>query len=74
MLGTLLNIKPILSIDGEGIIFPVDKVRGRKKATAKIIELFQQDLSGVKNIKVAVGHTADPAQVEDFLRQPVRCV
>jgi DegV family protein with EDD domain len=69
VLGTLLNIKPILSIDGEGIIFPVDKVRGRKKATAKMIELFQQDLTGVKNIKVAVGHTADPAQVEDFLQQ-----
>lgn len=69
VLGTLLNIKPILSIDQEGVIFPVDKVRGRKKATSRMIELFQRDLAGVTNINVSVGHTADPAQVEDFLKQ-----
>lgn len=69
VLGTLLNIKPILSIDDEGIIYPVEKVRGRKKATARMIELFQNDLAGVTNINVAVGHTADPASVDDFLAQ-----
>lgn len=69
VLGTLLNIKPILSIDDEGIIYPVEKVRGRKKATARMIELFQKDLAGVTNINVAVGHTADPASVDDFLAQ-----
>ncbi|MFC7681690.1 DegV family protein [Paenibacillus sp. GCM10028914] len=69
VLGTLLNIKPILSIDHEGIIFPVEKVRGRKKATARMIELFQKDLAGVTNINVAVGHTADPSSVNDFLEQ-----
>ncbi|UNK20254.1 DegV family protein [Paenibacillus sp. N3/727] len=69
VLGTLLNIKPILSIDDEGIIFSVEKVRGRKKATARMIELFQNDLAGVTNIKVAVGTTADPASVDDFLKQ-----
>lgn len=69
VLGTLLNIKPILSIDEEGIIYPVDKVRGRKKATARMIELFRKDLAGVTNINVAVGHTADPSSVDDFLEQ-----
>lgn len=69
VLGTLLNIKPILSIDEEGIIFPVEKVRGRKKATARMIELFQQDLAGVTKVHAAVGHTADRTQVEDFLQQ-----
>ncbi|NMO94642.1 DegV family protein [Paenibacillus lemnae] len=69
VLGTLLNIKPILSIDREGVIYPVDKVRGRKKATSRIIEVFQRDLPGVTHIKVAVGTTADPASVHDFLEQ-----
>ncbi|WP_054957235.1 DegV family protein [Paenibacillus dakarensis] len=69
VLGTLLNIKPILSIDDEGVIYPVEKVRGRKKATARMIELFQRDLAGITNINVAVGHTADPASVNDFLEQ-----
>lgn len=57
--GTLLNIKPILSIDEEGIIYVVEKVRGQKKAMARIIELFQQDFAG-KRVNVAIGHTADP--------------
>ncbi|MDR9746998.1 DegV family protein [Paenibacillus taichungensis] len=59
ILGTLLNIKPILSIDEEGVIYAVEKVRGHKKAMARIIELFQQDLAG-QRVNLAVGHTADP--------------
>ncbi|WP_238649821.1 DegV family protein [Paenibacillus piscarius] len=69
ILGTLLNIKPILSIDAEGIIYAVEKVRGRKKAVARMIELFKADLPGVNNINVAVGHTAEPASGEEFLRE-----
>ncbi|MHA6532483.1 DegV family protein [Paenibacillus sp. BAC0078] len=68
-LGTLLNIKPILSIDSEGIIYAVEKVRGRKKAVARMIELFKKDLPGVDKINVAVGHTAEPASGEEFLRE-----
>lgn len=69
ILGTLLNIKPILSIDAEGIIYAVEKVRGRKKAIARMIELFKADLPGVNKIKVAVGHTAEPAYGEEFLKE-----
>ncbi|MNO15900.1 DegV domain-containing protein [compost metagenome] len=68
-LGTLLNIKPILSIDAEGIIYAVEKVRGRKKAVARMIELFRKDLPGVDKINVAVGHTAEPAAGEEFLKE-----
>jgi DegV family protein with EDD domain len=68
-LGTLLNIKPILSIDAEGIIYAVEKVRGRKKAVARMIELFKTDLPGVDKINVAVGHTAEPASGEEFLSE-----
>ncbi|OZB91833.1 DegV family protein [Paenibacillus sp. XY044] len=67
MIGNLLNIKPILSIDEEGIIYAVEKVRGRKKAMARILERFREDLGGVQNINVAVGHTADPASAEPVL-------
>ncbi|OMD26366.1 EDD domain protein [Paenibacillus odorifer] len=69
ILGTLLNIKPILSIDAEGIIYAVEKVRGRKKAVARMIELFKRDLQGVNKINVAVGHTAEPASGEEFLNE-----
>jgi len=69
ILGTLLNIKPILSIDAEGIIYAVEKVRGRKKAVARMIELFKEDLQDVNNINVAVGHTAEPESAREFLKE-----
>ena len=69
ILGTLLNIKPILSIDEEGIIYAVEKVRGRKKAVARMIELFKADLPGVNKINVAVGHTAEPESGKEFLNE-----
>lgn len=69
ILGTLLNIKPILSIDAEGIIYAVEKVRGRKKAIARMIELFKGELPDVNKINVAVGHTAEPASGEEFLKE-----
>ncbi|WP_431088052.1 DegV family protein [Paenibacillus sp. 8b26] len=68
MVGTLLNIKPILSMDKEGIIYSADKARGHKKATARIIELLERDLKGQK-INIAVGHTADRSAAEAFEAQ-----
>lgn len=34
-----------------------------------MIELFKADLPGVNTIHVAVGHTAEPASGEEFLRE-----
>lgn len=69
IIGNLLNIKPILSIDEDGIIYAVEKVRGRKKAITRMIERFQEDLGGIRNINVAVGHTADPASADPVLEE-----
>ncbi|WP_276352587.1 DegV family protein [Cohnella caldifontis] len=44
VVGSLLNIKPILTIDDEGVITPVDKVRGQKRAIARVAELLEADL------------------------------
>ena len=67
VLGALLNIKPILSIDKEGIIYAVEKARGRKKALARVVELFKQDLGAAGRVDVAIGHTADPASADEIL-------
>ena len=45
MLGTILNIKPILSVQG-GRIDAVDKVRGIKTCEKKMIEAIQNDIAG----------------------------
>lgn len=54
--GSLLNIKPILTIDDEGVITPVDKVRGQKRAMVRIAELLEADL-GDRPIRLYVALT-----------------
>ena len=36
--GTLLKIKPVMHVDDEGHLIPLEKVRGRKKAIASMVE------------------------------------
>ncbi len=38
-LGTVLNVKPVCTMK-EGIIYPYEKVRGRKKAIARVVQLL----------------------------------
>ncbi|WP_309121344.1 DegV family protein [Paenibacillus sp.] len=64
--GSLLNIKPILSIDPEeGVIYPVDKVRGSRKAMGRIVELLQEKFDG-KSIDVMFVHANARAGAEEF--------
>lgn len=42
LIGSILNIKPILSLDKDGSVLPTDKVRGSKKAMGRIAELLKQ--------------------------------
>ena len=42
LLGNLLQIKPILSINSEGVLELFDRIRSEKKATSKIIALLKQ--------------------------------
>ncbi|OIJ17794.1 EDD domain protein [Anaerobacillus alkalidiazotrophicus] len=55
VLGSLLKIKPILSLNEDGEVYPVDKVRGQKKALAKIYDYLEKDY-GNQPIIVGVIH------------------
>ncbi|MNM49040.1 DegV domain-containing protein [compost metagenome] len=68
IIGTLLNIKPILSVDEEGVIYPVDKMRGRKKAVSRVIELFKNDFGDHKDINVAVCDAVNPEGAEEIIQ------
>jgi DegV family protein with EDD domain len=41
-MGTMLDIKPILSISADGRIIPAMKVKGRKKALRTLLEKFEE--------------------------------
>lgn len=40
--GTLLNIKPVLHVDDEGHLIPMEKVRGRKKSLNAVIDHMEK--------------------------------
>ena len=61
--GSLLNVKPILTIrDGE--VVPLKKVRGNHKAFAEFREMFVATSSDSKQLKVAIAHAAAPERME----------
>jgi DegV family protein with EDD domain len=66
IIGSMLNIKPILSIDPEGEVFSVDKVRGQKKAMQRIIELLQQNIMASQRVQVIIAHSNVPDTAEQF--------
>ncbi len=65
LIGSLLNIKPILSVDNEGEVYSVDKVRGHKKAMGRIIELLEQDFAG-KPVRISIAHSASDEAAKEF--------
>nr|WP_087032716.1 DegV family protein [Trichococcus palustris] len=56
ILGSALNIKPIISCNDDGIYDTVAKVRGRKQSIQKMIELTREKLGDHKNYYLAVCH------------------
>jgi DegV family protein with EDD domain len=69
--GTLLHVKPILSIrDGE--VVPVKRVRGERKAFAELAAVLETETRDDPEYKLAVAHTASPeraAELEALVRE-----
>ncbi|MFC4598855.1 DegV family protein [Cohnella hongkongensis] len=71
VLGSLLNIKPILSIDKEGFVYPFDKARGQKRAMSRISEVLESDLKDTPvNLTMALtpGYTDGAAEMAELLK------
>ncbi|NGQ93828.1 DegV family protein [Brevibacillus sp. SYP-B805] len=68
LVGSLLNIKPILTLEQSGMIAPFDKVRGTKKALARVLEALKE-YAGSAPVKVAVLHSNVPDDAAALLAQ-----
>jgi len=73
-LGTVLNVKPVCTIK-EGVIHPQEKVRGRKKALGRMVQLLSE---GFKDEKVFcfLTHGNDPeglAYTKGLVRDHLNC-
>lgn len=60
ILGTIINIKPVLHVDNEGHLVPLSKVRGRKKSLNALVDNMVAALEGydydVENEWVYISH------------------
>lgn len=67
--GTLLKIKPVLHVDDEGKLIPMQKIRGRKKSLEALFETMEQTaLEPVSDQYVFISH-GDCDQDVDYLEQ-----
>lgn len=51
VLGTMINIKPVLHVDNEGHLIPVGKVRGRKKSLIKLVDMMEERIGSYRSQK-----------------------
>jgi DegV family protein with EDD domain len=63
---SLLNIKPVLEMNDEGIIEPFKKVKGRKKAIAELAAHVAEDAKANGRMRVSLLHTACPSGAEEL--------
>ena len=71
MAGTLLNIKPILEIEG-GEVIPVKRVRGAHKAFMEFVEAFEAGSVDRPSLRVGIAHADAPERVtalEELVRR-----
>lgn len=70
--GTMLNIKPVMHVDDEGHLIPLDKVRGRKKSLNALVDhMAQTATEPVKDQIVFITH-GDCIEDAEYLAEQVR--
>lgn len=74
VVGTMINIKPVLHVDNEGHLIPVSKARGRKKSLIQLVDSMERQIGGWrdKNDMIFISHgdcIEDARFVADLVKQ-----
>ncbi|TLQ18010.1 DegV family protein [Lentilactobacillus parafarraginis] len=59
LVGSLLNIKPVIACDENGVYYPITKARSEQKAISKMVGLVSDLLKAHPNVRVGVANGAD---------------
>lgn len=72
IVGTVLNIKPILHVDNEGRLINIGKERGRKKSLLKLVDMMGEQMGSYKdnNDVVFISH-GDSLEDAEFVRDEI---
>jgi len=65
VLGSLLNIKPILSLNETGEVYALDKVRGNKKALQRMMQAIREFSEGY-SLQLSILHAQAEEQAESL--------
>ncbi len=64
-IGEILNIKPIISINSDGVYYTFAKAKGKKKATSKLVDIAREALN-ISPCKIWVMHGGAYEEVKPF--------
>jgi DegV family protein with EDD domain len=70
LLGTMLKVKPVISLD-DGVVEPVTRVRTRAKALEHIAELVAKDADQIDRLVVITGDAPDTDRLVSLLEPSV---
>lgn len=65
VIGTMLSIKPILTVEG-GLVVPMDSVRGKKKVNDKVLSLIRRDREHFKGETIGLVHADNPEDAREL--------
>ena len=65
-MGGIIGIRPILTMNSEGKMVPVGKVKGRRNAINKLVDYVQELGVDVQNQTIVIGHADAMHLVEEI--------
>lgn len=65
-LGGMLDLKPVLAL-GDGALAPLERVRSKRKALERIMDIMAEQLQGKTQVRIAAVHAAVPAEAQELL-------
>ncbi|MCR4432365.1 MAG: DegV family protein [Tepidanaerobacteraceae bacterium] len=68
-IGTVLDIKPVLHLDSSGRIVPLEKVRGKRKASARLLEIMAEQGRDLDRQTVGIVHAHAPEEAARLAEQ-----
>jgi DegV family protein with EDD domain len=69
MIGSLLQIRPILYADPEGMVAPYDKIRGRSQIIPSLVSAARKNVSPEKPVNLSVVHTWNEQGAKELLAE-----
>lgn len=69
--GTLLNIKPVLKVDRQGVLTPVEKLSGRKKSLQALVKHFGENHAEINDDFIVAIEHADCLEDAQFVRDKI---